>query len=231
MRLCDYAPSFKRKDLLQILRRQPDPDSFVLAQNAPHSVTFTLNEDDFVQAERRWITHEYLTRTARGCLVMVGLIPFAYLVVMSVISALSKSAGPIAQNLPLILLSIILSVTLAAVTVAIHVRMVRLRQHSEPGHPRTVRIDSRGIAETYDSRPTEEATSDPRERLIPWESVREATLDRRQIYIRYDRGEVLIPRRAFLGGGHLEGFLTLIAGYRARMEPLAEESWPRKPAE
>ena len=84
---------------------------------------------------------------------------------------------------------------------------------------RTVTISPEGILEMWPSGG----------RSLAWNLVHRPAIDSQQLYIRTHEGEILIPRRAFLGGGHLQGFVIQISAYRHGMAAERDEAWPPRP--
>lgn len=197
--------------LTRLLRNAPDESALAGALQAPRTVTFRLDASDIAQAERRWITHEYLTRTTRGWLVMIACTGYlftllGYLTSMSMPFAVVGCAG---------------STLLIILAFALEHRAVKRRIAQPPGldGERTVTISPEGVAETWPDGG----------RSVTWDQIRRPVIDSRQLYLRTDEGEILVPRRAFLGGGHLQAFVIQVSAFRHGMAAEHSETWPPKP--
>lgn len=206
-----YASRASQTELTKLLRRRPDPAELALVQTAPHEIAFKLDEGDLVHAVLRWITRDYLTRTGRGLLIMASVTGVLLTMMISVI----------AQSLPLAIAGAGISSVPTILAAFIHKRRVRERFASTPAltSPRTVIIGVDGVTETFEGG----------ERAFPWSAITDAVIDERQLALRAGREEIVVPRRAFLGSGHLEGFLVLISAYRHGMRGERDESWPPRP--
>jgi hypothetical protein len=206
-----YATRASQTELTKLLRRRPDPAELALVQTAPHEIAFTLDSGDLVHAVLRWITKDYLTRTGRGLLIMAAVTGLLLTMVVSII----------AQSLPLAILGAAISSVPLILAMFIHKRRVRERFASTPAlaSPRAVIIGLEGVTETFVDG----------ERAFPWSAITDAVIDKRQLALRAGREEIIVPRRAFLGSGHLEGFLVLISAYRHGMRGEGDESWPPRP--
>ena len=225
--------SRRTSGLDRFLRDKPDEAALAQAAEVPRGVSFMLDPADIHHAEARWISQELLTHSLRGRLLMASLIGYlaAFILWCIIMQA----------TLPLVL-TIFLTLPAAAGwwlhKQSIRERLVNTRELREET---TITLDPAGIVQEMRSGAAR----------YPWEAVREVIVDDRQIYVRIDgfiteridgpggplpsngdhpeRREVLIPRRAFLGSGHLEGFLIMIAAYRSGLRPQTEAAWPPKP--
>jgi len=225
--------SRKTSTLDNLLHSEPDAATLAQVSEVPHSVSFMLDPADIRQAETRWITRELLTHSVRGWLVMWALIAFtviffALLFTMENALILALIVVPV---LPIITAWLLQNQTIER----------RLKNTHELHEETEIAINRAGVARAFSNVTV----------LYPWEIVREVIVDERQVYIRVDSlsaeridrdglqlhanndsaktREILIPRRAFLGSGHLEGFLILISAYRSGTKFESETVWPPKP--
>lgn len=197
--------------LTRLLRNAPDEATLAGALQAPRTVTFRLDASDITQAERRWITHEYLTRTTRGWLVMIACTGYLF-TLLGYLTSL---------NLPFAVVGCAVSTLLIVLAFYLQHRAIKRRIAEPPGldGERTVTISPEGVLEMWPGGG----------RSVAWNQVRRPVIDSQQLYLRTHEGEILIPRRAFLGGGHLQAFVIQVSAYRHGIVAEHDDTWPPKP--
>jgi len=225
--------SRKTSHLDNLLHSESDAATLAQVSEVPHSVSFILDPADIRQAETRWITRELLTHSLRGWLVMGALIGYllVFMIWVLTLNRILFMALFIVMTLPIGIAWLLQNQAIKQ----------RLENTPELREETTITIDRAGVIRALSN-----VTA-----LYPWEIVREVIVDERQVYVRLDSSaaelidrdgrqlpanndyaktrEILIPRRAFLGSGHLEGFLILISAYRAGTKFESETVWPPKP--